>query len=220
LPQKLERQIEIFEKNSQTDIVYHSLSIHHKKTGEKLKTIKARCAGPNLFSVLLNKMVIPPGLSAMCKKSCLECVGGYDDTPSHQDYLLYLKLAKAGFSFQPLDETLAKVYLEKQSISRTNESWIKGRENIIKFIQNSGVSEQFKKDAIAHHSFHLAKHYLVANQQNRAKQYFRKGISASDILIKFKSTAFFIGVSLLPNFKNVYLKLGKLVLNNHFFNNN
>jgi glycosyltransferase involved in cell wall biosynthesis len=220
LPQKLEKQIKKFEQNPEADIVYHSLSIHHKKTGKKLKMIRAKYAGTNLFPMLLKKMIILPTISVMCKKTCIDQVGGFDDSPSHQDYLLYLKLARAGFYFQPLDVQLAKIYLEKQSVSRTNENWIKGRENVIKFIQNSEVSEQLKKDAVAHHSFHLAKHYLVADQQNRAKQYFRKGIAASDTLIKFKSTAFFIGTSLLPNFKNVYLKLGKLVLNNHFFNNN
>ncbi len=117
LPQRFEKQIREFERDSDLDIVGGNISefIGNEEniiasrvvfqTDEEIKEdMKSRCP--------MNQMTV------MFKKASIEAVGGYIDWFQEEDYYLWLRMAKGKQKFKNIPETLVNVRVGEEMYSR------------------------------------------------------------------------------------------------------
>lgn len=118
-PDKLEKQITVFQDNHTIDAVYCETGFE-QKNGTMLivpdKSIGDSERNQNLYHTLLNKNIIDtPGL--MVKRDCLLAVGMFDmEMPRLQEWELCLRLAKQ-YKFQCVNEPLSFGTYRSDSIS-------------------------------------------------------------------------------------------------------
>jgi len=133
LPEKLKKQIELFE-NSPREVggVYTGFLKVDRTTGEVLKRVIPTKRG-NIFSDLLrfNWIYIPSVL--MVKKECFEKAGLFDASiPFGLDYDMWIRISK-GFHYEYIREPLVKYYSHGNGRLSTNYKLvISGKEAMLK----------------------------------------------------------------------------------------
>lgn len=105
-PQCLERQIQLFQTDTNIDIVYTALKVIDE-TGQLLTQIGGREEkSEDFFPLMLFRNQIPGPGTIMAKKNVF-CGLGYPEDRKHgEDYALMLRLAEAKYRFFYLDEPL------------------------------------------------------------------------------------------------------------------
>jgi glycosyltransferase involved in cell wall biosynthesis len=117
---RLEVQHKFMEKN--TDLVLSCTSVNHIDMEGNFISSFPVSTDSNLIAaeLLLNSRLCHPTL--MIKTEELLNIGGYPDSKSAQDYLLYLNLLEHNFKFGGIDRTLVDYRINTQSITRKNRS--------------------------------------------------------------------------------------------------
>ncbi|HWP93500.1 MAG TPA: glycosyltransferase [Thermodesulfobacteriota bacterium] len=176
LPEKLERQIEIFERDSdRIGGVYTGFLKVDRATGQVVKEVIPTKRG-NIFNELLqfNWIRIPSVL--MVKKECFDRTGLFDASiPFGLDYDMWIRISKE-FQFEYVDRPLVKYYSHADSRLSTNYKLvISGKEAMLK--KYSDVFESNKKD----HSYRylqLGVLYCYSGNARKGREAFLRAIMA------------------------------------------
>jgi glycosyltransferase involved in cell wall biosynthesis len=176
LPEKLEKQIRIFENNPvEVGGVYTGFLKVDRTTGLVIKEVIPTKRG-NIFSELLkfNWIRIPSVL--MVKRECFDKVGLFDTSiPFGLDYDMWIRISKE-FQYEYIKEPLVNYYSHSDSRLSTNYKLvISGKEAMLK--KYSDVFESNKKD----HSYRylqLGVLYCYSGNAGKGREAFLRAIMA------------------------------------------
>jgi len=115
LPQKLKKQMSLFQKNPEIAVVYSDCQTINSN-GCPLKKTKGKFYRGMIFDDLLRHNFIPPSLTVVMKKECIHAVGKFSEYRASIDFDLLLKLAFR-YPFDFVDEILASYRLHNQALS-------------------------------------------------------------------------------------------------------
>lgn len=128
LPEKIEKQLLIFQQNTETGLVYTGLKIINEIGLTKISVPEFR---GKLLSRLLESNCIDTTSSIVVRKDLLLKVGGFDTSlPSCQDWDLYIRLANVT-EFDYVKDPLVLFYQhDGERISTNNNSVVNGHLSI------------------------------------------------------------------------------------------
>ncbi len=215
-PTKLEKQVNKSLKNSQIDLVYTGISYRNKKDQEVARWTP-RYKGNKLFKEIICREIIPGTPTILVKKSTLTKVNNFTESPSNQDYILYIKLAAKNCYFDYIAEPLVKVYQQKRGITSNIDRKVKGRRNVILLVSQLNIESKLKNRALANQHFRLGVFYELGGNRKLALRSLFKTIKLNPL--RFSFYIYIAIMVLLPPklFKILYFnlkkKLGDYVLN-------
>ncbi|MDI6765245.1 MAG: glycosyltransferase family A protein [Bacteroidota bacterium] len=175
LPEKLEKQIEVFRKSSNdVGMVYTGWRWIREKDGKIIQD-KIPAQRGNLHQLLLSIDCIGSMSTPLIRTSLLHAIGGFDEKlPARQDWDLWLRLSKVcRFDFVP--EVLVNYYVRTESISGNTLNKIKGTEIVLeKYL------DEFKSlpSALAGNYIVLTILYLIDGDVTKAREMMRKSIQS------------------------------------------
>lgn len=183
LPEKLEKQINVFKKSSDNiGLVYSGYYEVLEQNGEVLSKIIPIFKGDIYKNILKSNILGSP--TPLIRKICFEKAGLFDETLlSCQDWDLWIRIAKY-YKFDFLKETLAKYYIHGNQISTIINNKILSREIILKKYYLD-LLKNFQ--AIGFHYNHLGVLYSLDGKINKARKYFLNSIK----FIPFKRSNYF-----------------------------
>ncbi len=183
LPEKLEKQINVFKKLSDNiGLVYSGYYEVLEQNGEVLSKIIPIFKGDIYKNILKSNILGSP--TPLIRKICFEKAGLFDETLlSCQDWDLWIRIAKY-YKFDFLKETLAKYYIHGNQISTNINNKILSREIILKKYYLD-LLKNFQ--AIGFHYNHLGVLYSLDGEINKARKYFLNSIK----FIPFKRSNYF-----------------------------
>lgn len=135
LPEKVAKEVEFLERHPEYKTVYcDTLQYFSEKQGV-LFVRKGEHPSGDIFPFLLRSSVI--NLNAiMIERKTLIAVGMFDERPHFpEDWELWLRLAKAGFSFGHIHEGLVKVEMRKDS-KTTSEVNLQAKKYLLEVFKN------------------------------------------------------------------------------------
>lgn len=179
LPQKLEKQIKLFDSTKKTvGMVYGGYEIVNN-TGKVVKTLLPSKKG-DLFHVLLKSNVIGSPTN-LIKRECFEKIHYCDESlKSCQDWDLWLKIAK-NYEIEYVPEILARYNLSDSSISRNSDSVLIGHKQIL-----SKYCFDIRKDRKIH-TFHLQNigiYYAYQQEYTQALKYLKMAFIVNPFNLK------------------------------------
>ena len=153
-PDKLEKQIKLFEKYPDSAMVYCAYEFHNNETVYRVPSEKypKEILDGEIYPYLLqNNSIGAPTL--LMRKTCFESIGGFDTAyPALEDWDLALKAAKAGrISFA--DEVLLDAYRYGEGVSSSYINRYKARCRMIaeymEDMQKYGIFDRVIADLFA-----------------------------------------------------------------------
>ncbi|MDD5454425.1 MAG: glycosyltransferase [Candidatus Ratteibacteria bacterium] len=128
LPQKLQKQLEVFNKSRfKPGVVYTGIQYMDYK-GNLKKQRKLPAYRGNIFKKLLRKNIAGIGSTMLVKKECFEKCGSFDENlPSRMDLDMILRISEH-FTVDYVPEILALERIHEGRITADIEKKIKGRE--------------------------------------------------------------------------------------------
>ena len=134
LPEKIEKQVELFEKSStNVGLIYcHSNTLNINKREEITKSkIRKKSVSNNIYSNLLLNNYIGSTSFVMIKRQVLERVGYFNEAlPASQDYELWLRIAKH-YDIKFTDYVLVNYYVHSgERISNNKKAKCEARKLI------------------------------------------------------------------------------------------
>ncbi len=130
LPEKLEKQMEVFKPGSDADVVYCRMLLERAGStitipGPEITVVQ----GDVLSQLLAGNFVSTQTL--LLRRECLEKVGGFDTRlPRFQDWELVIRLAEA-YRFRFVNETLVRAYETPGNISSDDAAGARAMEIIL-----------------------------------------------------------------------------------------
>ncbi len=117
VPQRFEKQIKEFEKDSELDIVGGQITefIDDIKNVAGVRTVPTN---DGEIKAYMKKRCPMNQMTVMFKKSSVEKVGGYIDWFCEEDYYLWLRMALGNMKFKNLPETLVNVRVGEEMYMR------------------------------------------------------------------------------------------------------
>jgi len=176
LPQKLEKQMKVFENASpDVGVVYTGFwrIIGDKKTYEPSSKV-AKKEG-DIHSILLYENFIDTPTSVV-RKACFRKVGMFDERlPRLQEWELWIRISKF-YRFKFIDGPLVNTYLHPDSISLNQEATIRAR----KFILEKHF-EEIQRDAekLGKHYYEIGVLLCLNGKIREGRSYLLKAIKAS-----------------------------------------
>lgn len=166
LPEKLEKQIEVFQKtSSDVGVVYTGYYWIGNNTKTYTPPDRITQKDGNIQAALLKENFVTTS-AALVKKECFEKLGLFDERfPALQDWELFIRFSKY-YCFKCIDEPLAILYYQSASISGNQNV----RTEAMKLIIEKHLKD-FKK-----FNETLAKHYVSIGRQSYYNGYIYKGI--------------------------------------------
>ncbi len=130
LPEKLERQMEVFKSGSGADVVYCRMLVEKARLTVTIPGPRIQVVQGDVLSQLLSENFVgTPTL--LVRRECLEKAGGFDTRlPRFQDWELVIRLA-AAYRFRLVDETLVNAYESAGNISSDNAAGARAMEIIL-----------------------------------------------------------------------------------------
>ena len=172
-PEKLEKQIKIFEHaSSELGIVYSDM---WRVCGTQKRYFAAPSTSKEcdlLFNDVLNYSLIGIGIgTTLIRKECFSKTGGFDETlPTFIDAELFIRFSKY-FRFHHIGEPLVKYYETDGSTSSSYISAALARKMILKKYSND-ISES--PMLMANHFFGIGFALCQSQDMNAGKKYFLK----------------------------------------------
>jgi len=209
LPQKLEKQLEIFEKNHQNNLGFvgcNNFIIKEDKIQE-YKTPKYK----NILPEILEKCFIRSCSGVIIKKSVLNKVGFFDENlKTGDDWDMWIRTIINGYSFDFVDKPLFKYYIHSENISAPK--------NIKKVIADENyILEKYKKYYEQNPKFYSNRlrytgtRYILAKDLKKGREYFKKSIKLNPL--NFKSYSRFLFSLLGFNFYYKLTQIKKFIFN-------
>lgn len=166
-PQKLEKQIEVFDSmGKNVGMVYSGYEIASNE-GKIVKELFPGLKG-DLFNVLLKSNIIGSPTN-LIKRECFEKIHCDETLKSCQDWDLWLQISK-NYEIEYVPEILARYNLSDSSISRNNISVLIGHEQIL--TKYYSYIHKYRKI----HSFHLQNlgiYYAYQHDYKKSRQYLK-----------------------------------------------
>ena len=167
-PDKLEKQIEIFQKSSnEVGIVYTGwrwiLEMNGKIIQDKVPT-----QGGNIHQLLLETDCIGSMSTPLIRTDAIRRIGGFDENlPARQDWDLWIRLSEK-CTIQFIPEVLVNYYLREESISASNRNKIIGTEYVL-----NKYKHEFDKSSrlLVSHLQLLTILYLLEGEVRKARSY-------------------------------------------------
>ena len=128
LPEKLEKQMELFQKSSKKlGVVYCGVSYVDNKTGQITKTIVPDYKG-NVSDIILKRGSGPTTSASVVKKECLKSAGLFDERLfSYEDTDLWIRISQS-YKFDYIKDSLVKFLRNHEQLSTNEQVFLKGRE--------------------------------------------------------------------------------------------
>lgn len=170
VPNKLEKQMEVFEKTG-PDVGFCFSAVTNIYTDhQEISRVPEGIA--DYFQVTLANFKGFLTVTLIVKKEVFDRVGYFDESlPSHQDIDLAIRIAKS-FKGLGINEPLVDVNMTPhEQVGRSLEKKIAGREIILK-----KHSSEMPRSVLAQHYFNLGLLYRTAGQYKNAKQNFGKAL--------------------------------------------
>lgn len=166
-PKKLTKQVYLAkQKDFSREVVYCGATKLSEGTGHEITTLKPKMKGKirdNIRSGVFETI----SSSNLIKRKALREIGGFDESmKSHVDYDIWMKMAKARFSVDYIDESLVNIYeggdqmthRYRERVSATRkfiEKWrpflqhVMGPKESKEFVQRLAVSVLSRQSAVA-----------------------------------------------------------------------
>lgn len=202
LPEKLEKQMKVFEILPQENIVYTGFwrIKNNKKTYVPFNRVKQREG--NVFKELLRGNFISTQ-TLLVKKKCFEKSGMFDENlPRFQDWDLVLRLAKY-YNFKFINEPLALCYFTSKSISTDSNALLKA----FKIIEKKYLKNLDNK-LLAKHYFRIGNSLCLDKKFKLGRNYFIKSIRFN--FLNFSLIAFlfsFLGQKYYDSFMDIFFRV-------------
>ena len=182
LPEKLERQIECFCKNSHYGMVATRCS---SITPDGRLRKKNRPGKSGWVLIDLFKANFIRTSSAMIKKECFEKVGLFDESlPECEEYDLWLRITRKypiGFINEPL-----AVYTDNPKGISTDS--LAGRLQRLKVLEKDYLKEcippALYRKRLASNYHYVGRHYLNQGEQGKGRAYLRRSLSLNHLNLK------------------------------------
>jgi hypothetical protein len=127
------------------------------------------------------------------RRACFETIGGFDLTPEiNDDWVNWLRIARAGYLFECLDESLAFIRRHGGNITRT-QAWrvITWRLNALdKICSETAVSEGVKNKAYASVYWIGTVQALADNDLGKADEWWLKTVQSDPAILTLDETYF------------------------------
>jgi len=209
LPEKLEKQLEIFEKNRQNNLGFvgcNALIVKEDKIQE-YKTPKYK----NILPKILERNFIWSCSSVIIKKLVLDKVGFFDENLKiGDDWDMWIRIIINGYSFDFVDEPLFKYYIHSGNISALK--------NIKKIaVDYNFLLEKYKKyyeqnpKIYSNRLRYTGASYILAKDLKKGREYFKKSIKINPL--NFKSYSRFLFSLLGSNFYYKLIQIKKFIFN-------
>lgn len=117
IPQRFEKQIKEFEKDSELDIVGGQITEFIDDVSNVVGVRNVPC-DDNEIKEYMKKRCPMNQMTVMFKKSSVERAGGYIDWFCEEDYYLWLRMGMNNMKFKNLSETLVNVRVGKEMYMR------------------------------------------------------------------------------------------------------
>lgn len=123
LPEKLEKQIDVLERNPDLAFVASETHVINGK-GEIIDRFKRGKGDVETFENLRQQYFVPM-LTTVVRRKCLDSVGGFNPSlPICQDHDLWLRLAKI-YKFRYIDVPLAKYRMHANNITKNLDQYLR-----------------------------------------------------------------------------------------------
>ena len=173
LPQRIEKQVEVFEKNKEKKLaMVYCYCIQMKET-QIIHKYKNDYIGNCVYEGMLD--CIAATSQWMCKKDALTTVGMFTDTPCKQDSYLLLKFLVNGYEIDRVAECLSIYHtdlMNRISNSGGHKKRIVGEENLRNLCRKhyDMLSKRQIEEVEYRASCRLAEHYYGANDYSSFKR--------------------------------------------------
>lgn len=166
LPEKLEKQLKLFNKSEVLNLGFIGC-FNFRIKGKNIIEDKIGHKGDIYHKLLDNYFINTPGL-IMIKREILDKVGIFDENLKFgNDTDFFIRIARAGFGFDFVDEFLFKYYEHENSLTRTFGEEKKDKELIY-------IYEKFLSDLTYKNYLLLGATSLKIGNNYKAKKYFLK----------------------------------------------
>ena len=178
LPQKLDKQVKVFEKvSTNTGVVY--TAYWYERNGKKnLMPNGVKKPSGNIHDQLLSGNFVTTS-AAMVRREGFDQVGLFDeDMPRLQDWELFIRMSRTYF-FEYIDEPMLVLHRQKNSISTDKTALINALEKIVSKHHNNFKNKPFV----------LVKNYLIIGVLLSISGKIRKGLNfyCKAILASFRT---------------------------------
>ena len=179
LPEKLEKQLELFEKNKRLGIV--GCNCWNIYVGEKNKKIECRInkngKNNNYSSIILGDCFIFSSSSVVIPRFVFDDVGFYDERfKVSDDWDLYIRILKK-YEFKFVDDFLFNYYIHENNISQVGS--IKQAEDYVSLIGKN--IKEYNDNLLAKSIIlrYIGSYYMINNKKLTARKYFKKSIKCA-----------------------------------------
>lgn len=169
LPLRVEKQVEVFEKDKTQKLALVYCYCVQKKNGSIIKKYHYDYVGNCIYPAMLD--CVAATSQWMCKKDALENVGMFTDTPCKQDSFLMLKLLVNGYTIDRVPEYLS-VYNTDSNIrisTGSHEKRIVGEEKLRELCRANYDMIENKQRNVVEYSFacRLIEHYYALGKKQK-----------------------------------------------------
>lgn len=186
LPEKLEKQMRIFENSSpDVGVVYTAFYLNKNNMKIRIPSSKITITDGNIHCELLKgNFVSTP--TAVIRKNCFERAGMFDEClPRFQDWELFIRLSSL-YLFRYIDEVLVNAFYSLDSISANNDALLKAYNLILdKHIYS------FRKDisALAEIQYNIGNHLCQAGHLHEGRVHLLQAVRLSPLNLKYTVAA-------------------------------
>jgi len=212
LPEKLEKQMKVFENlSSKYGVIYSAywrLSNGRKKY---LPFFNLNKREEDIHKNLLGACFVAM-VTIVCRKECFKKVGFFDEKlPRHEDWELAIRLSKK-YLFKYINEPLTNVYHQsKNSISSNADALIKSTEMIVEKYKEDIKKEQ---GLLSEYYFTIGNMFFAKEDFENGKRYFIKAKTLNPLTIRF-----LICAPIIIFVPRLYVKLLLFIRRNKNFKN-
>lgn len=204
LPEKLEKQLFIFNKSnkSKLGIVSSYITIKDNQTGRILSRHRSFPKKNPLQKLVQHNFFITCS-SMIIKKSVFNKVGVFDNKfKVSDDWDMWLRMTKADYEFEVVPEYLVNYFTHENNLSNNN--------NIEKQLEEFKILIAKNCDSLPHikESWFLGYYYFIKGEYNLSRKYYIQNLFSRELgwFMRFKSLAYVI-LSFCPKLKNKLKKL-------------
>jgi glycosyltransferase involved in cell wall biosynthesis len=182
LPEKLEKQMRIFEKAStRVGVVYTGFNLIKDDRKTYIPGPNIKITEGDLHEELLNGNFVATD-AVVVRRECFEKIGVFDERlPRLQDWELFIRISKY-YTFNYIDAPLLNAFFSHDSISANQDAFLKAR----KLILETHIST-FKrnKHSLAKLQYSIGLHLCQDGNKHEGKGYLLQALRSNPLNIKY-----------------------------------
>jgi len=197
LPEKLQTDIEYFDKQQNAGMVYSKQVNIDEHGGVIDADVKKRLPSGNIFIQLFSEQNFVISSSVVVRKNVFETTGLFDEQLVNcQDWDMWLRIAFY-FNVTGINKTLVKYRHNPHSLSKNRNNVLKYQKIIIDKMYNNfkdkenGIHEKLYKKRLASHYAKVGRYYLRTGDKNRAHENF--GLSLKNAPFNLRTIRYYLG---------------------------